>query len=201
MADDYAYRAMYALHPAVTEALLVAAAEELGFAFVGKLDPDKGDPLYEVMLRPENGVQEVRFVDDGYVEVSYVVVHSRDRAEHIVLIEKLQEAVDMYTLLDLRELMRQGGEGERILALRGYGAIFDGYWGAIPKDYEEGLLDERRSVREAVLAGMARIGWLEFIPILEDAVAREGDELLRTDMADLLDGLREHGTRGIDQMF
>lgn len=192
---------MYALHPSVTESSLVEVVKKLGFSLVGKLDPDKGDPLYEVILRSATGLQDVRFVDDGYVEVSYVVIQSRDHAEHRLLIEYLQGAMAMYSLLDLRELMRHGGEGERILALRGYGAVFDGYWGAIPKDYEEGLLDERRSVREAVLAGMARIAWLEFIPILEDAVAREKDELLRTDMVDLLDGLREHGTRGINHMF
>lgn len=106
----------------------------------------------------------------------------------------------MYSLLDLRELMRSGDEGSRVLALRGYGAIFDGFWGAIPKDYAEGLRDQRRSVREAVLAGMARIAWLEFVPILEAAISEELDAMLKEDMADLLAGIRAHGKRGVDQM-
>ncbi|MCR9162467.1 MAG: hypothetical protein ACE37F_19480 [Nannocystaceae bacterium] len=153
-----------------------------------------------MILRFDAPQHELRFVDDHYVEVSYAVVKSREHAAHLQFIAMLQRQLSMYSLLDLRELMRSGDEGSRVLALRGYGAIFDGFWGAIPKDYAEGLRDQRRSVREAVLAGMARIAWLEFVPILEAAISEELDAMLKEDMADLLAGIRAHGKRGVDQM-
>ena len=97
------------------------------------MDPANGDPLREVILRFEDPTHELRFVDDEYVEVSYAVTKSRQHSAHLQLISKLRGEFPMYDLLDLRELMRSGDEGSRILALRGYGAIFDGFWGGDPE--------------------------------------------------------------------
>lgn len=195
------YVAQYVLHPDVSEHHVVTVVEAMGGSVAGRLEAARGDPLDEVILQIDDPVHEVRFVDDAYVEVAYVVVASQRHPAHLRLIAALQRQFSLYSLLDLRELMRSGDEGGRILALRGYGAILDGFWGAIPKDYAEALTDPRRSVREAVLAGMARIAWVEFIPLLEAAIPHEADAMLAEDMRTLVDGLRLRGKRGIDQMF
>ena len=201
MSDELPLKAQYVLHPDVSESAFVAFGEAARGHVAARLEESEENPFRETILRFDEPKHELRFVDDGYVEVSYAVVKSDVLHEHHQLISKLQEKFRIFSLLDLRELMRSGDEGGRILALRGYGAIFDGFWGAIPKDYAEGLRDERRAVRESVLAGMARIAWLEFVPILESAITSEQDEALKEDMVDLLTGLRKFGKRGIDQMF
>lgn len=133
MSVRYSFNAEYALHPDVSEERFVAFAKDQGGAVEARLDPANGDPLREVILRFEDPTHELRFVDDEYVEVSYAVTKSRQHSAHLQLISKLRGEFPMYDLLDLRELMRSGDEGSRILALRGYGAIFDGFWGGDPE--------------------------------------------------------------------
>lgn len=115
--------------------------------------------------------------------------------------EALKESLSIFTLLDLRNLYRSEIPEDRILAILGYATIYDGFWGAITKDYATSLSDERPAVRRAVLTGMAEIKWREFIPILRAAAESEDEPELLSNINQLVQALEEHGTFGIHEMF
>lgn len=114
------YTARYVLHPDVTEQEFVAFAEGVGATVAGRLDPAKGDPLYEVVLRVATPVHELRFVDDRHVEVSYVVVGSARVGPHHAMIRVLQSEFPMFCLGDLPVLM-ESEMADLVKGLRRYG--------------------------------------------------------------------------------
>lgn len=172
----------------------------LGLDVVGEIAGDE-QQLFERIYQDRAKRHEGRFVDDQFVNISACVIWSDNVEDHHGLIAGIQDRLRLHDVPWLSKLQREPDLTTRSFGIRGLAALCDTFYGDAVSGYAEALNDPRKEIREAVLKSIARLGCLEFLPVLEAAARSETDPDIKASSSDLIDGLRRFGKRGMDRMW
>ena len=166
--------------------------EAAGLLWVQRIEPGELQLHEQIHLSKDRQIA-VRYVEDPFVEIAYLQIESDDAAQIVAFGRALGEQLELFDLLDLEALGHADDLVSWSFAVRGMAALVRDHWGAARTAVEKGLLDARRDARRIALRAIARLSWAELVPVLEQAVAREIDDSIRSEMETLIGGLRKHG--------
>ncbi len=158
---------------------------------LAQIIPRKDDQFYEEIWEVDDGRAVVRFIDDHFVGVGYVVI-SGDDAEQAE--RTLRSSMRTMSHTDVVQTARSGSPKDRAIAIRSLAAATlepesDQLYDLI--DAAAG--DRDKSVRLAAIKAMARLGSSKHWPIVKRRGDAERAKDLRPEIDALVDAYKHYG--------
>ena len=164
------------LEPFAVAAEVDDIARENGWNHVQRI-PKTDDQFYEEIYEIADGKTTVRFIEDHYTMIPYIVISGNNQKVTETLV---RSKIESYTEDQLWEWAEKGTRSRRELAIRCLGAI-------APDTADERFVEcftaaanaKQAMIRRAAIISLARVAWPELWPIVRERAKNERNEEVR----------------------
>ena len=189
---EFALTDEYALNHGIEYAAVRSVLERHGMPWVSRFEPGELQLHEEIHLAPDHEAA-VRYVYDHFVGIAVVRFEADDAARLGPWMARITPELEVFDRITLHDLARGEDVVEKSFGLRGLAATVHDHWLSAYLAVESALDDPRPDIRRIALLAMSRMGWKEFVPVLEQRLPVEEVEAVRTEIQTLLTGLALHG--------
>ncbi|MBJ6762755.1 hypothetical protein JGU66_18480 [Myxococcaceae bacterium JPH2] len=167
-----------------------------GWTWVQRIPAAEGQFLEEIWLVDGNR-GAVRYIRDHFLDVS--ILRAESNVDLMVggILNELEPLLHTFRLLTLMKMGDAADPRERAFALCGMAAIGERFYAGIFNALKSAAGDPDPRFRELAVRCISRYPWFQFIKVLQEVSARETVPELRESQLALIDGIRQHGKRGI----
>jgi len=132
----------------------------------------------------------IRYIRDHQMSIDFLAFETADGPLQAEFFEKLSASLKLFDSVDLAGFGRDEDRVHRSFGLRALAATARGFWFGTYRVIETALSDERENIRQIALLVIARLGWWEFVALLEHYIPTEPSAQVRETAQELLGLLR-----------